>query len=343
MSAPASSQERPAARKATLSDVARAAGVSLGTASKALHNQRRISAATRERVQEAARKLNYMPNALAQSLVSGHSHTIGMITEDLQGRFSTPMLIGAERELDEQQTLVLLSNAHGDPILERNHIKALIAHNVEGLIVVNPETDPREPLPFDVPVPVVYAYAPSIDAQDCSVVCDNVGAGRLAARHLVELGRRFIAVIGGPKSYKASVDRARGIVEELDAEGLELVADIAYGEWSEAWGRHATRRLLDEGAYFDAVVCQNDQIARGCIDTLKRAGLEIPRDVAVIGHDDWGVLVSDSRPALTSISNEVETIGATAAKLLLDAINGKPHHGIVHVPCKLVPRASTVG
>lgn len=330
-------------RKATLSDVAQAAGVSLGTASKALRGQTRISKETRERVQRAARELSYTPNAFAQSLVSGRSHTIGMITEDLQGRFSTPVLIGAERKLGEQNTSIILSNAHGNPVLERNHIRALLSHNIEGLIVVNPETDPREPLSFDIPVPVVYAYAPSIRSEDCSVTCDNVGAGRLAVQHLIGLGRKKIAIIAGTKSYKAATDRVRGALEELDALGLSPVNSITYGEWSEAWGRYATRDLLDQGISFDAVICQNDQIARGCIDTLKHNGITIPYDAAVIGHDNWDVLVSDSRPPLTSISNEVEEIGALAATLLVDAINGKPHHGITHVPCKLVERASTVG
>ena len=328
-------------RKATLSDVARAAGVSLGTASKALRNQTRISAATRERVRAAARELSYTPNALAQSLVSGRSHTIGMITEDLQGRFSTPLLIGAERRLGEEQTSILLSNAHGNPVLERNHIRDLLSHNIEGLIVANPETNPREPLGIDIPVPLVYAYAPSIDSNDCSVTCDNVGAGKMAVRHLVDQGRSRIAVIGGTKSYKAATDRTRGVLEELDACGLELAGVLRYGDWTEAWGRDATRLLLADGTEFDAIICQNDQIARGCIDILKHRGINIPDDVAVMGHDDWDVLVTDSRPPLTSISNEVEAIGALAASMLVDAINGKPHQGITYVPCKLHARAST--
>lgn len=329
--------------KATLADVARAAGVSIGTASKALHNQTRISAETRRRVHEAAQRLSYTPNALAQSLVSGRTRTIGMITEDLLGRFSTPLLIGAERKLGEHQTSVLLSNAHGNPILERDHINSLLSRNIDGLIVLNPETNPREPLDMDLPVPVVYAYAPSIDSRDCSVTCDNVGAGRLAVRHLVGCGRSRIAVIGGTKSYKAATDRVRGMLEEMDDLGLEPAGEIRYGEWSETWGRRATERLLGEGVSFDAVICENDQLARGCIDVLKHHGLKIPQDVAVMGHDNWEVLVCESRPPLTSISNEVERIGSLAASMLVDAIMGNPHHGITLVPCRLFPRASTIG
>lgn len=329
-------------RKVTLADVAALAGVSLGTASKALHNQSRISEKTRKRVADAARELAYTPNAFAQSLVSGRSYLIGMITEDLQGRFSTPMMIGAERKLGERQVSILLSNAHGNPVLERNHIKTLLSQNIEGLIVLNPETDPREPLGTDIPVPVVYAYAPSIDSNDCSVTCDNVNAGREAVRHLIGQGCERFVIVSGVKAFKAATDRVRGALEELDAHGLTPVVEPRYGTWDEGWGRTATAQLLDAGVSFDAVLCGNDQLARGCIDVLKQRGMAIPGDVCVMGHDDWDILVTASRPPLTSMSNQVEEIGALAAAQLLDAIDGKPHHGITYVPCKLVPRASTL-
>ena len=90
------------------------------------------------------------------------------------------------------------------------------------------------------------------------------------------------------------------------------------------------------------MVCQSDQLARGCIDALKQQGLKIPEDVAVIGHDNWEVLTSSSRPSLTSIDNEAETIGRRAARYLMDAINGSPHHGVDYVPCRLVQRESTL-
>lgn len=94
---------------------------------------------------------------------------------------------------------------------------------------------------------------------------------------------------------------------------------------------------------FDAVICSNDQLARGCIDVLKSHGLCIPQDVAVMGHDNWEVLVTASRPSLTSIHNRLECIGELSAQLLVDAIGGNPPQGITYIPCRLYPRASTVG
>ena len=278
-------------RAARLEDVAALAGVSTATASKALHNKPRISEETKQRVLDAAKQLNYSPNKLAQSLARGTTGTIGLVTSDLQGRFSTPILIGAENELRAQSTSVLLANARGDAALERQHVEKLLSLKVDGLLIVQCETNPRPTLGHDWGVPLVYVYGPSTDPKDCSVTCDNVDAGR---------------------------------------------------KWDEGWGRAASRLLLDQGVKFDAVVCQNDQLARGCIDVLKQQGLRIPDDVAVIGHDNWSVLTSSSRPALTSIDNETETIGRRAARYLVDAIDGNPHHGVDYVPCHLIQRESTL-
>ena len=139
---------------ARLEDVAALANVSLATASKALHGKPRVSEDTRERVMEAARQLNYSPNKLAQSLASGRSGTIGLVTSDLQGRFSTPILIGAENELRAQSTSVLLANARGDDALERSHVEKLLSLKVDGLLIVQCETNPRPSLGRDWGVPL---------------------------------------------------------------------------------------------------------------------------------------------------------------------------------------------
>lgn len=325
----------------TLLDVATLAGVSLATASKALRDMPRVGPATRRRVVQAAEQLAYQPNHAAQSLVLGRTRTIGLITSDLEGRFSTPVLVGAEDALGRESTSVLLSNARGDADLERRHVETLLSRNVDGLIVVNAETNPRPSLAASSPVPVVYAYAPSTAAEDASVTCDNRGAGRLAVEHLLSLGRRRIAVVGGPRSYAASRDRAAGAVQALADAGLATSGDLRFGRWDESWGREAVQRLLEEDADVDGVVCQSDQIARGCLDALERSGRRVPRDVAVVGHDNWSVLTEGTRPTLTSIDNECVEIGRRAAAMLVDALAGAPHQGVDLVPCRLVRRESS--
>ena len=164
----------------------------------------------------------------------------------------------------------------------------------------------------------------------------------MAVNHLISCGRNRIAIIGGDETYTASTDRTKGALEALSEVGLEPAGPIRYGRWDENWGRAATRLLLDQGVKFDAVVCQSDQLARGCIDALKSQHLRIPEDVAVIGHDNWDVLTKSSRPPLTSIDNETELIGRKAARYLMDAINGQPHHGTEYLPCRLIQRESTL-
>ena len=147
-------------RAARLEDVAALAGVSTATASKALHNKPRISEETKQRVLDAAKQLNYSPNKLAQSLARGTTGTIGLVTSDLQGRFSTPILIGAENELRAQSTSVLLANARGDTALERQHVEKLLSLKVDGLLIVQCETNPRPTLGHDWGVPLSTSTAP---------------------------------------------------------------------------------------------------------------------------------------------------------------------------------------
>ncbi|NEG54239.1 LacI family DNA-binding transcriptional regulator [Bifidobacterium platyrrhinorum] len=326
-----------------LEDVAKRAGVSLSTASKALHDNPRVSAKTRQLVQRIAHEMSYTPNALAQSLINGMSGTVGLVTSDMSGRFCTQIMMGAENVLGSKSISVLLTNARNDPTLEAMHIRKLLSLRVDGLILMGRETDPRPSLSEDIPVPVVYAYAPSENPQDASVTCDNVDAGRMAVGHLLSCGRRRIAIIGGDPSFSAATDRTQGSLDALDEAGLEPVGPIRYGTWDGSWGRGATRLLLDDPDLdFDAIICQNDQIARGCIDVLKERGLKVPDDVAVIGHDNWKEIVDVARPTLTDLDNRAVDIGRRAAEMLIDAINGHPHHGVELLKCKLIQRESTV-
>jgi LacI family transcriptional regulator len=335
-------RRRPNGRAATLEDVARLAGVSIATASKALNGRAHVSAAARAGVMEAAERLSYSPNALAQGLLAGRSGIVGLLTSDLEGRFSIPILMGAEDAFGAGQTSVLLCDARGDSIREAHHLRTLLSRRVDGLIVVGARPDPRPSVGRDLPVPVVYAYAPSDDPDDLSLVSDNVAAGRMAIQHLTEVGRHAIAHITGDPTYGAAQDRAKGALAELAAHGLELAGGRVYfGSWSEAWGRSATRMLLSHTDGVDAIFAGSDQIARGVIDALHEAGLDAPRDIAVIGFDNWEIFTTSSRPPLSSIDMNLETLGRVAAQRLSAALDGTFSSGVESLPCRLVPREST--
>jgi LacI family transcriptional regulator len=301
-----------------------------------------VRAETRTRVEKAAEKLHFVPNTLAQGLLKGRTGTVGLLTSDLEGRFSIPVMMGAEDAFGAGSTSVLLCDARGDSIREQHHLRTLLSRRIDGLIVVGDTTNPRESLGHEIPVPVVYAYAPSSDPKDVSVVSDNVGAGRLAAEHLVDCGRSRVAYISGDVGYTAARDRVSGAVAALGAAGLELLGgEAVYGAWSEGWGRGATRTILTRFPELDAVLCGSDQIARGVLDALREAGRDVPGDIAVMGHDNWEQIAANSRPPLSTIDMNLEELGKIAANLLVEAIDLGSQPGVRSVPCRLVARGST--
>jgi LacI family transcriptional regulator len=326
----------------TLSDVARLAGVSIATASKALNARDEVAAATRTRVLRAADELSFHPNALARGLISGSTRTVGLLTDELGGRFSIPILLGAENALGNGQMSVLLCDARGDAIRRRHYIRTLLARQVDGFIIVGDSNDIRPSVTAGMPVPVVYVYGESDDHGDLSVLADDAGGARLAAEHLVSLGRRRIAHITGPETYRAARDRVIGLRAVLQEAGLPLAGgDLLFGEWSQRWGRHATRMLLAADPQVDAIFCGNDQIATGAVETLREYGRRVPDDVAIVGYDNWEEFAADCRPPLTTVDLNLQQLGATAVQHLFGALDGSPTAGVLRQPCRLVVREST--
>jgi LacI family transcriptional regulator len=323
-------------RAVTISEVAALAGVSTGTASKALNGRGSLRDETRQRVRQAADQLGFVANEAARSLQAGRSYTVGMITTDSIGRFSIPLMIGAEDALGAGQVSVFLCDARDDPIREQYYLRTLLGRKVDGIIVTGRRTQARAPIGAGLPVPVVYAFISSADPQDCSVVPDEADGARRAMQHLLAIGRRRIAHVTGPEHHHSARVRASAA-----ASVTELVSPPLYGEWSEEWGRQAAGILLSNGAEADAVFCGSDQIARGVAEAMREAGRSVPGDVALVGFDNWDVMVDGCRPALTSVDMDLEGIGRSAAELLLQAINGDPVHGQRAQACRLVPRAST--
>ena len=323
------------------------AGVSIATASKALNGRTNVHPDTRRRVVEAAERLAFTPNSLAKAMLAGQTGTVGLLTNDLEGRFSIPILMGAEDAFGAGRMSVFLCDARGDAIREQHHLRALLGRRVDGLIVVGSTTDPRPSLGQELPVPVIYAYAPSDDPGDVSLVPDNVNAGCLAVEHLVATGHRRIAHISGDVSYAAARDRAAGADQALAAAGLPLAGGhVRYGSWSEAWGRSATHTLLDGEPDVDAILCGSDQIARGVLDALRDRGLAVPDEVAVMGFDNWEPMVAGARPQLTSVDMNFQALGRRAAERLVAAMGGRGSEsaarpGIETTPCRVVVRGST--
>lgn len=326
----------------TLGDVARRAGVSIATASKAINDRGEVAASTRARVLRAAAELSFRPNVLAQGLVAGRTRAIGLLTDEFDGRFAIPILLGAENALSDQEMSVLLCDTRGDAIRRNHYIRTMLARQVDGFIIVGDSNDVRASLTADIPVPAVYVCCRSTNPADLCLVPDDEGGARLAVEHLIALRRKRIAHITGPHSYRAARDRATTVRAVLDAHGLPLTGgQPLHGEWSQRWGRHAARLLVATAPEVDAIFCGNDQIASGVAQALACLGRRVPDDVAVVGYDNWEIFAADCKPPLTTIDLNLQQLGTTAVTRLFAALGGAPTSGVVRQPCRLVVREST--
>jgi LacI family transcriptional regulator len=324
----------------TIHDVAREAGVSIATVSKALNGTGRVRPETRRRIAAIAADLGFSPTRRRTS--RGRDFRIGVLTSDGYGRFTIPILLGAEDAFEPGRASVMMCDTRDDPIREEFYLESLLERGVDGIIVTGASNDPRPSVSDVVPIPVVYAFQPSENPRDCSLIPDDRHAAGLAVSHLRAIGRDSIVHVSGPQRQEAVARRHAGLLAALEAEGLELAHPAIFGDWSERAGREAVTELLHEGTTFNAVFCASDQLARGVVTGLREAGRTVPEEIAVVGVDNWTVIAEAARPPLTTIDLELERLGRTAAQLLARTRDGKQlPTGSHELPCRLVRRGST--
>jgi LacI family transcriptional regulator len=333
----------PARRASTLTEVARRAGVSVTTASKAINGQNRVSEATRARVLKAARELSFTPNPMARSLISGRSGTVGLITVDsLSQRFVVPITLGAEAALSEIDLSMITSDARGDAERLRSLVDMMRARKVDGVLVIGDNNVPTLSIGDRLGAPAVYVYGETDRAGDVVHVPDDRASGSLVTEHVVALGRRQIAHLTGPRGARAVAERATGVQAALRRSGLALAAPVIHGTWSQRWSRSAAERLLAEVPDVDAIVCGSDQLAAGVIDAVHASGRRIPDDVAVTGFDNWSIFALETDPPLTTMDLDLETLGAAAVRDLYGVIDGMAVGAGVRLhSARLVVRGST--
>ena len=336
----------PESKVATIAGVAALAGVSIGTVSKAVNGTGRLRPQTRDRVLAAADQLSFQPSPLARGLLAGRSFAVGLITTDSFGRFSIPVMLGAEDALGIGQVSVFMCDTRDDPERERRYVEMLWARRVDGLIVTGRRIEPRPPVQTLPGIPVVYAMTQPAGGGPRSpgggaVLPDDEGGGRTAAAHLLAIGRRRIAHIAGPERFLAARLRARGFTDALAEAGAAPCGEIRFGEWTEHWGREAAGLLLADRP--DAIFCGSDQIARGVSDTLRAVGRRVPDDVALVGFDNWLPMAMGALPPLTSVDPCLEEVGRAAATRLLAAIGGEHADDVQRVPARLAVRESSGG
>lgn len=328
----------------TLSDVAAVAGVSVSTVSKVLNGRGRVAATTSTRIHEAAQRLDFRPNALAQSFALGRSQTIGVLANDAPGTFTMLVLVGASTALGQADMAALMYDARRDPAVLAEHVRKLQARRIDGLLVLGDGPGaPLRSVSNGFTVPTVYAYGLSDDVRDVSFLPNALMAGRLAGQHLIDLGRTQIAHITAENDL-AATDRTIGVTAVLADSGLTLALGAPLrGTWTRHWGARAAHALLEHGESVDGIVCGNDEIAFGVYTVLRRAGVAVPDDIAIVGMDNTESRFQAPR-LLTTIDPNLEALGVSAASFLLQALAGGDYEPGVHrQDCSLIVGESTMG
>lgn len=329
-------------KSATLQDVANAAGVTIGTASKAINGRGKLSPETRKRVRNEALRLGFRFRELDQDVPVGQRAMIGVVTTDIYGRFSLPLVMGLEEAFASRPISAVLSVLR-DPRQEKTHIQMLLERKVDGIVVSARREDPRPPLEIgQASIPIIYAHTQVANANALCVLPDDAQGARLAVEHLVQSGRKHIAHITGPGYFEAVRLREKALREVLEEHALPLPEHrVLSGPWQESWGYTTAQYLLQQDPAIDAIFCGSDQIARGAVEALHNLGVRIPDDIAIVGFDNWEPIACATNPPLTTVDMNLEAIGRYVGQCMLDLLAGNLHMGIVRLPCNLIVRGSS--
>jgi DNA-binding LacI/PurR family transcriptional regulator len=341
------SAEVPAAaptlrRKATLADVAERAGVSTSTASRALNGHAGLAPATRAAVEDAAASLNFKPSALARSLRTRQTYTVGLVVPDVSAPFYAAALKGAQGRLEQAGYRVMLMDANQDVDRELAALETLLSHQVDGLLVA---TTGMSRAVFDATVtpratPTIFFDGVIDDTGDGAVLLDNGRGIELLVEHLVEHGHERIAVLAGSQRESAGAARLRAFRAAMETHASppeERFVKIC--EWAIADGRRAGAELLADPDPATAVLASSAELALGFMAAAADRGARIPEDIALVAFDDpyFGELLE---PPLTAVAYDSRLIGATAADLLVDAMRSGVASRELRIPVTLVRRRS---
>jgi LacI family transcriptional regulator, galactose operon repressor len=322
------------------------AGVSQATVSKALNDSHEVSEGTRERVTAVASGLGYRPNAIARSLKARHTHTLGVITNDSDGLFTTAMVRGLAEVASENGFGVFVCNSYDKVAKERQHLELLLDKQVDGIVLIGYKVAERgAPASPTGSTPVVYLYEYTTAVKAACIVPDDEDGARLGTNHVINLGRQRVAFINGPPTYEATHLRLKGYRGALRDSGIAFEPDLVgvAPDWNQDSGFRLARELMQRGGPPDAIVCANDELGAGAILGLRELGRRVPGDVSVIGFDDRPFAAHLPIP-LSTIALPLYEMGQRAAGEVFRALAGEELRSeIVRVPCKLVVRDSCGG
>jgi LacI family transcriptional regulator len=324
--------------QATIRDVAREAGVSVASVSRVINRLPNVRAELRDKVEAAARRLDYVPHVGARSLSLARTGVIGVVLPDLHGEFFSEILRGMDREAASRDLQLLLSNMHTNP---KSGIEALrtLRGRVDGLIVMAPHVDP-DALFAHLPesIPAVLLNCPDNRQGRAELRTDNAAGAEAMVAHLVAIGRRHILHIAGPADNAEARQRLAGYHAAMAQAGLDPI--VVQGDFEEGSGRAAIATVMARRIDVDAVFAANDIMAIGAMMSLRDIGFDVPADVAVAGFDNVPLarLVS---PSLTTMAIDIADLGARAINRLWSILDGADVPSLELRRPNLIIRAST--
>jgi LacI family transcriptional regulator len=329
---------------ATIKDVARLAGVGLGTASRVVSGKGSVSPATLERVKKAIEQLDFRPSHAARSLLSGSSRMIGVYIPILKGTFYTPILQLIDTELRAAGLHMVVAFGTGTGDARRQAIEGiefLMERGCDGLLAMSnhlSDADIAALGPKRSCVVLLNHSSDSLPGQCFSA--DHRAGGVLAARTLLELGHRQVAVIAGPSSSPDNVDRIDGFIGELARAGVDTgKLWIAESDFSPEGGWAAAAELVASGQQFTALFCANDEMAVGALSYFQQAGIAVPAQVSVLGYDDTPS-AQFSAPRLSTVHIPWRDVTLSGLNTLLNRCYGGARPVAREFPISLTERAS---
>jgi LacI family transcriptional regulator len=331
-------------RRVTIDDIARHAGVTKTTVSRALNDRPDVNPETRDRIAEIAERLGYVPSATAKVLRTGRSHSMGMALPSFTWPGILEILRGVSDVLDGLGYQIALFPLNRGEEAERDLVfRVMPSMPLDGLILILPPGMLRyvgELASRGVPVVLIDDRVEHRDRDFPSVGTTNVTGAQVLTRHLLQLGRRQIAIITGPDEQDVSKNRLEGYRMALEEAGLPFREELVVrGNFEPPSGSAAAQSLLASGVPFGAIFASNDQMALGALRTLHAAGVRVPRDVALAGFDD-DVAGRFTIPALTTVHQPLYEMGSAAARTVVAAAEGQPIERHIEIPARLVVRES---
>jgi DNA-binding LacI/PurR family transcriptional regulator len=328
--------------RASIKDIAAAAGVAHSTVSRALQNSPQVAHETGEKIRRIAREMGYRASAVARGLVTNRTRTIGVVVTSIADPFVAEVVGGIEETANDHGYSTFLASSNAEPDREIKVVHSFEEHRVDGIVVTSSRVGALYvPMLSEMQVPIVLINNQHPGEFVHAVMIANVEASREAAKHLIGLGHRLIAYLGNRFGHQSDMERFAGYRQALEEADLPFRPElVVHGDGGPEGGVRAMEMLLALPEPPTAVFCYNDMSALGALRRIRTAGLRVPGDISVVGFDDLFV-AQYTEPPLTTVRQPKRQMGRLAMETLLKLMSGSKPEEHIRVPGELIVREST--